>query len=383
MYTLLGAEVSLYTGKVRAYLRYKRIPFTEVVASAEVYRTVIIPKTGVSYIPLLLTPDGETAVQDTTDIIDFLERRFPANPIYPATPCQRLVSLLFEVYADEWLVIPAMHYRWSFPENLDFIYREFGRTNLPDASASAQYEQGKKVAAKFAGSLPFLGVSDQTKAAIEEWFETFLGQLDAHFAQHAFLLGGRPTLGDFGLMGPLYAHISRDPYPGRLLRAKAPHVIQWLERMQFNHPPGGSGGLLPNDSVPHTLLPILQHMFDEHLPVVVDTMARLSEFCRGWGGAAGSGRIPRALGWHDFTVGGAKGRRLVYPYTVWMFQRPLDFWASLSREEKEAVEARVLFPLRGGRERWAAAVRAAGQCRVRRENNVIVWDTAQHTAAKL
>ena len=35
-YTLLGAEVSLYTGKVRAYLRYKRIPFTEVVASAEV-----------------------------------------------------------------------------------------------------------------------------------------------------------------------------------------------------------------------------------------------------------------------------------------------------------------------------------------------------------
>ncbi|ELR14562.1 glutathione Stransferase [Acanthamoeba castellanii str. Neff] len=238
MYTLLGAEVSLYTGKVRAYLRYKRIPFTEVVASAEVYRTVIIPKTGVSYIPVLLTPDGETAVQDTTDIIDFLERRFPTNPIYPATPCQRLVSLLFEVYADEWLVIPAMHYRWSFPENLDFIYREFGRTNLPDASASAQ---GKKVAAKFAGSLPFLGVSDQTKAAIEEWFETFLGQLDAHFAQHAFLLGGRPTLGDFGLMGPLYAHISRDPYPGRLLRAKAPHVVQWLERMQFNHPPALAG----------------------------------------------------------------------------------------------------------------------------------------------
>jgi hypothetical protein len=47
-------------------------------------------------------------------------------------------STSIKVYADEWLVIPAMHYRWSFPENLDFIYREFGRTNLPDASASAQ-----------------------------------------------------------------------------------------------------------------------------------------------------------------------------------------------------------------------------------------------------
>ncbi len=97
-------------------------------------------------------------------------------------------------------------------------------------------------------------------------------------------------------------------------------------------PTGEFGGLLPDDSVPHTLLPILQHMFDEHLPVFVDTVARLAEFRQqGVGGAAGSGRIPRALGWHDFTVGGAKGRRLVYPYTVWMFQRPLDFYASLSR----------------------------------------------------
>ncbi len=35
----LGAEVSLYTGKVRAYLR---IPFTEVVASAEVRSFLIL-----------------------------------------------------------------------------------------------------------------------------------------------------------------------------------------------------------------------------------------------------------------------------------------------------------------------------------------------------
>jgi hypothetical protein len=63
----------------------------------------------------------------------------------------------------------------------------------------------------------------------------------------------------------------------------------------------------------------------------VDTTARLAEFGRGVGGAAGSGSIPRALGWHDFTVGGAKGRRLVYPYTVWMFQRPLSISVQVRR----------------------------------------------------
>jgi len=90
-YTLLGTEVSLFSGKARAYLRYKQIPYHEVLSSAEVYRTIIIPKTGVSYIPVLLTPDGE-AVQDTTEIIDYLESRFPARPIYPSTPAQRRIK---------------------------------------------------------------------------------------------------------------------------------------------------------------------------------------------------------------------------------------------------------------------------------------------------
>src|SRR5262245_56944377 len=46
---LIGAEVSYYTGKVRAYLRYKDIPFEEVLATRETYRDVILPRTGVAF----------------------------------------------------------------------------------------------------------------------------------------------------------------------------------------------------------------------------------------------------------------------------------------------------------------------------------------------
>ena len=44
--TLYGAEVSYFTGKVRAYLRWAAIPFEEVLSTADVYRQVIVPAVG-------------------------------------------------------------------------------------------------------------------------------------------------------------------------------------------------------------------------------------------------------------------------------------------------------------------------------------------------
>ena len=138
-YTLYGAEVSYFTGKVRAYLRYKRIPFSEVLATREVYREIILPRVGWPVIPVVVTPEDET-LQDSTDIIDELERRFPGSSIYPITPRQRLAALLLEVNGDEWLKIPAMHYRWN--KNYDFAIAEFGKLQMPGASVEEQREAG-------------------------------------------------------------------------------------------------------------------------------------------------------------------------------------------------------------------------------------------------
>jgi hypothetical protein len=49
------------------------------------------------------------------------------------------------------------------------------------------------------------------------------------------MLGGRPTLADFAMMGPLYAHLFRDPVPGKLVRTRAPLVGSWIERV-MGHP---------------------------------------------------------------------------------------------------------------------------------------------------
>jgi len=97
---MYGAEFSYYSGKLRAYLRKKGIPFTEIPPSVWTYKRFIIPRTGVQFIPVLHTPDDEV-LQDTTAIIDALEPRFSDYGVCPQTPRQRLAALLLELYGDE------------------------------------------------------------------------------------------------------------------------------------------------------------------------------------------------------------------------------------------------------------------------------------------
>lgn len=334
-YQLIGAEVSLYTGKLRCYLNYKNIPYEEIVASKEVYRDIIIPRTGVRYIPVLITDDN-VALQDTTVIIDALESRYPSPSVYPGGPLQKLVALLLETYADEWLVIPAMYYRWSIAENREFAIREFGRTSAPGATPEEQSAIGQETAKPFAGALPRLGISADNGAAIETSFLALLADLERHFARYPFLLGERPSIGDLGLIGPLYAHLYRDPYSGRLLTEKAPRVAAWVQRMIDSgvHQHSIDGDFLSEDQVPDTLLPIIARMFREQGSVLLQTMAQLQH----WAEDHPDIRVPRAIGECTFTIEGVGATRLTFPYMQWMWQRCVDAYQPLEDSDKQRVD---------------------------------------------
>jgi glutathione S-transferase len=328
---LIGAEVSYYTGKVRAYLRYKGIAFDEIPATREVYRDVILPRTGVAFIPVLIS-DDDVAIQDSTAIIDFLERRDPDPSVYPQGALQQLVALLLEVYADEWLVIPAMHYRWSLPENRAFAIREFGRLSAPNASAEEQLAIGEKLSGPFAGALPALGVHASNVAGIEASYLAFLRDLDAHLAVQPFLLGTRPSIGDFALFGPLYAHLYRDPASGRLMRERAPRVVEWVERMNMPLPRGGD--FAPDDCVAETVEPILRRMFQEQGPVLMRTIARLEA----WTGENARKNPPRSIGTHEFEIGGQSAQRAIYPFNLWRWQRPHDHYNALAPDDRSRAD---------------------------------------------
>lgn len=333
-YTLYGGDISYYTGKALSYLRYKGIPFDYLQATRDVYKEVIVPSVGWPVIPVVRTPEGDI-LQDTSDIIDQLEVRFPDQPIFPAGPRQRVIALLLEVYGDEWLKLPAMHYRWN--HNLDWIIREFGRLSAPQLDEAGQREVGERTCRPFRGSLPMLGVTENTFHAVEASYEALLGELDAHFAQHDFLFGSRPSIGDYGLIGPLYAHQYRDPASGALMDRLAPHLVKWVLRMMTPEPL--SGEFLADDEVPETIVPIVRRMMRELQPVALDTMTAVAQWASEHPDEM---ELPRGIGMHTFTLeaglpGEAREQRAILPFLQWMWQRPLDAYAALDTEAQAAV----------------------------------------------
>lgn len=359
-YTQYGAPLSLYSGKTRAYLRFKQLPFTEVMATVKVYKQVIVPNTGLRYIPVLKTPNGKY-IQDTSVIIDYLEANHKDRSAVPTTPNQHLVSALFEMWADEWLLIPAMHYRWNH-DNFPFIYEEFGKFVMPKAPAFIRRVVGKKAGAKFKGFVPMLGITNNSIAAIENWYENeVLPMLDAHFAKHDYLLGSRPCVGDFALFGPLYAHLYRDPAPGKIMQRIAPNVVRWIERMHA--PPDEFGQWCVSDRIPQTLIPLLKQQFDQFWPVQLDTLARTQTWITT---NPETKRLPRALGEHDFSIGNITEKRVVTSFGQWKLQRVLDIYQALSEQQKHNVDP-MLHEL-GAYHLMQTAV----EHRVTRENNVLV-----------
>ncbi len=362
-FTLYGMDHSYYTGKVRAYLRYKNIPYREVLSTLWIYRRFIEPRTGVRFIPVVQTPE-DVVIQDTTEIIEALEQRFAERAILPDTPRQRMVALLFEVYADEWFLLPAMHYRWNHLDRHEpWLMEEFGRVGGDFLPAVVRRQIGRKVSRYFHGALPNLGITARTGPAIESWFKQFLADFDAHLAVHPYLLGSRPSLGDFALVGPLYAHLWRDPASRETVEKHGPRTVEWLHRLNAENQQAGA--FLPGDEVPESLFPLLRHFFAECWPILQDTSAQLAH----WRAShPDKPRISRVIGEHEFQIGGVTEKRLMYPYAQWMMQRPLDYFRQLDADQKPAVDE--LLAECGGTEamRWEVPER------VRRENNRLVWD---------
>jgi glutathione S-transferase len=327
-YRFYAAELSYFSAKPRPALRYKHVPFDEILPTPQAYREVIRPRTGLSQIPVLVTPEDEV-FQDSSVILDELERRFPDPPLYPTTPRQRLLGYLLELYDDEFLLLAGVHYRWSYEESKTKAIADFVALSGDPATAT-------RFAENVQGFTRMVGVSPATIPAIEAHTHELLRAFDAHLATHPYVLGARPSLGDCALLGLLYPHLYLDAVPGRLMREIAIRVCHWIERM--NHPdPRSFGDWLADDVVPASVRPIVELAGRDAVPFVLDVARAFERWADGT--TAREGFLPRVVGVHPTRLRGVEFERITTPYTLWMVQRVVDVYRGLPAAERAAVDA--------------------------------------------
>jgi glutathione S-transferase len=199
IYRIIGAEMSPYSVKVRSYFRYKAIPHQWVLRNAAI-QAEYEKLAKMPIIPLVITPEG-TGIQDSTPIIDNIEKLHPEPSIHPADPVVRFISALIEEFGDEWGNKWMFHYRWARDVDQISSAGRIARMRGPDASEEKHDAFAAQVRARMVDRVWFVGSNAVTAPQIEAGFIEMLGLLDAHLATRPYLFGGRPGFGDFGLWG--------------------------------------------------------------------------------------------------------------------------------------------------------------------------------------
>lgn len=317
-FVVYGTDCSYFTGKLEAYLRakglaYRLEPFTR----ANMRRAA--RHTGVLQIPQVECPDG-TWLADTTLIIEYLERQHPEPAIAPRAPSVAFVSRLLEDFGDEWLWRPAMHYRWSYRRNARLMSAWLAE-HVADQPGprwlKRRYWSHRQLRTFVNGD----GVDEHSRAAVEASYLDTLDAVEAIVARRPYLLGERPTEADFGLFASMFRHFACDPVPGRIMRARAPGVHEWVARMWNASPDRVARGPRPGE-LPPDLGPLLTLVTDLYLPYL-DANAHAF--------AAGERRV-------RYTVRGVRFDEPTKPYRVWCRDRLGRELAALEAGERAAVE---------------------------------------------
>ncbi|RPH44062.1 MAG: glutathione S-transferase [Burkholderiales bacterium] len=228
-YRLLGGPGSPYSLKMRAILRYRRLPHVWIVPRGYIGTGGELAQAGKGIIPVVQYPDGGYRA-DSTPIAYDLERRHPGvRSIVPDDPAQAFVSHLIEDMADEMLVTAMFEMRWASAEDQAFCAtRQLSGWLSPIPRAELD-----EIVLRFTGRQTTLRaklVQDEGVAPLRRLYADVLSVVERMLDASPYLLGTRPSLGDFGLYAQLH-QCSIDPTASAIMRRDAPRTFQWTHAL--------------------------------------------------------------------------------------------------------------------------------------------------------
>lgn len=274
---IIGMPGSPYSRKLRAVLRYRRIPHAWLTFGSPEQRTM--PRARVEIMPQLVLPEPDgtlVAHTDSTPLIRRLEASHAGRHVIPPDPVLAYVDALIEDYADEWLTKAMFHYRWAFPADVAHAAALLPRWFDPTSTNPAAVAGGEQFAARQVGRLGVVGSNATTAPLIEDSYKRLLTLLDDRLTGSRFVMGNRPGAADFGLYGQLTQLAGFDPTSRALALELAPRLIAWVDIVE------DLSGMEPTDAdwvsraeAARVLRPLLTEIGRQYVPFLFANAAAL------------------------------------------------------------------------------------------------------------
>ena len=228
-YRLIGSTASPYALKLRALMRYRRLPFDWVLMTRALRRaTAHLQPT---MIPILQFPEDGSYHGDTTALADELERRHPDDrSVIPPHAGLRFLCDLLEDMADELAVKCLFLYRWWDPADQAYVSRWAAEEWSTSAAAAGSPEEIAEFRDRQIGRMTILGATAVNRPLLEALYLRILDAFEPHVGLGKFLFGTRPSLADFAWYGQLN-EMACDPTPMRIMRERAPLTDIWARRL--------------------------------------------------------------------------------------------------------------------------------------------------------
>ncbi|WP_207003329.1 glutathione S-transferase family protein [Trinickia mobilis] len=214
-------EASPFCGKVRKVLNHKGIRFTVVnyngLLALKAKRLSRLGKLPV------VDFDGER-VQDSTDIVVFLEQRVPEPAVFPAEPSQRALACLLEDWADESL------YWFEAALRMTDAGARAKATDLLCAGRPAWERIPFSIVVRhmYSRKLQTQGLGKFPASSIRERLLTHLTYVDALLADSPWLVGHSKSIADIAVAAQLDEIVRTSTVGPSIL--EMPRIADWLAR---------------------------------------------------------------------------------------------------------------------------------------------------------
>lgn len=275
-YRVVGGPGSPYSLKLRAAMRYRRLPHIWVVPQSYIGGDSELERAGKKMIPNLQLPEDGTYWADSTPIIYELEKRHPGDrSLIPLDPADAFLAHLIEDFADELMFPMIMSYRWSQPLDLQFCPRR-QLTGWLGFMPTAQFEQMVNVfRQRQTQYVANIGPVAVNMPLYEHVYMSILKILESLLTQSRYFFGSRPSIAEMGLFGQL-SQIAVDSTGSAIMKERAPRAFQWIQ--DLDDASGVEGEWRTHEApVPDALRNLLQLIADVYLPFLTANARAIKE----------------------------------------------------------------------------------------------------------